>query len=362
MEKMGKIMRNVDPQFWKGKRVFLTGHTGFKGGWLSLWLQSMGAQLYGYSLHPPSTPSLFCEARVGCGMKWKVGDVRDYSTLFTAMEDWKPEIIIHMAAQPLVRYSYENPAETYAINVMGTVNVLEAARRISSSKVIVNVTSDKCYQNKESIWGYREDDPMGGFDPYSSSKGCSELVTSCYDRSFFKERGMALASARAGNVIGGGDWARDRLVPDILGALEENQSVIIRNPTAIRPWQHVLEPLSGYLILAESLYAEGVKFSGGWNFGPHAEDARSVKCIVEDLCKAWGRGARWHADDRSHPHEAQHLTLDITKAVRELKWQPRWTLEITVQKIAQWHRQWLSGNDMYIACLEQIQDYQSTNH
>lgn len=358
MEKVGLMMQRVDSAFWHGKRVFLTGHSGFKGSWLSLWLQSMGAELHGLSLAPPTTPALFDEANVGGGMTSRLGDIRDYNTVLAAMADCKPEIIIHMAAQPLVRYSYQAPIETYATNVMGTVHVMEAARQLTTAKVIVNVTTDKCYENKEWVWGYREDEAMGGHDPYSSSKGCSELVTSAYRRSFFQHNGMALASARAGNVIGGGDWATDRLIPDILRAFEKAEPVVIRNPYATRPWQHVLEPLSGYLLLAERLYTEGQAFAEGWNFGPHDEEARPVQWIVEHMAKAWGNGAGWRMDEGKHPHEANHLKLAISKAKVRLNWEPHWNLATALEKTIDWHHAWLDNTNMRTKCLQQIADFQ----
>lgn len=354
-------MRQVSTDFWKGKRIFLTGHTGFKGSWLSLWLQSMGAELHGLALDAPTMPALFDEADVGSGMVSTIGDIRDYSTVFSAMEVCQPDIIIHMAAQPLVRYSYQEPVETYATNVMGTVHVLEAARQVGTAKAIVNVTTDKCYDNKEWVWGYREDEPMGGHDPYSNSKGCAELVTSAYRRSFFQQEGIALASVRAGNVIGGGDWAADRLVPDILRAFEKAQPVVIRYPHATRPWQHVLEPLSGYLMLAEQLYTEGQSFAEGWNFGPNEEDARPVQWIVEQMVQAWGDGASWQLDGGEHLHEANYLKLDISKAKTKLGWQPRWNLATALEKIIDWHHAWLHKTDLHAQCLQQITEYQSTD-
>lgn len=353
-------MRSVNPHFWNGKRVFLTGHTGFKGSWLSLWLQSMGAELHGLALKPPTNPALFDEARVGSGMHSTIGDIRDYPAVLAVMQACKPDIIIHMAAQPLVRYSYQAPIETYATNVMGTVHVLEAARQIGTAKAIVNVTTDKCYENKEWVWGYREDEPMGGYDPYSNSKGCSELVTSAYRRSFFQQNGIALASARAGNVIGGGDWATDRLVPDILRAFEKSLSVIIRSPHATRPWQHVLEPLSGYLMLAERLYTDGQTFAEGWNFGPRDEDARPVRWIVEHMVNVWGDSASWQLDGGNHPHEANYLKLDISKAKAKLGWQPRWELAKALSSITDWHHHWLAKSDVQTKCMQQINDYQNT--
>jgi CDP-glucose 4,6-dehydratase len=347
----------VNQAFWKGKRVLLTGHTGFKGSWLSLWLQSMRAQVVGYALAPMTNPSLFEVANVGQGMNSVIGDIRDLAKLRAVIAEHSPEIVIHMAAQPLVRYSYQNPVETYATNVMGTVHVLEAVRKTPGVKAVVNITTDKCYENKEWLWGYREDEPMGGHDPYSNSKGCSELVTSAYRRSFFQENGIALASARAGNVIGGGDWAADRLIPDILRAFEQNQAVIIRNPYATRPWQHVLEPLSGYLTLAELLYTDGQACAEGWNFGPHDDDARPVQWIVEQMVSSWGNGASWQLDGGEHPHEANYLKLDISKAKARLGWQPRWALSAALEKITAWHHAYLAATDMHEFTMQQIANY-----
>jgi CDP-glucose 4,6-dehydratase len=349
--------------FWPGKRVLVTGHTGFKGSWLSLWLQSLGASVHGLALEPPTAPNLFTEARVREGMTSAIGDVRDYETVFRTVVAFQPEIVIHMAAQPLVRLSYSEPVATYATNVMGTVHVLEAARQAGCVRALVNVTTDKCYENREWEWGYREDEPMGGHDPYSSSKGCSELVTSAYRRSFFQENGIALASARAGNVIGGGDWAADRLVPDILKSFEKNQPVIIRNPHAVRPWQHVLEPLSGYLALAERLYGEsGRHYAEGWNFGPHHDDARPVQWIVEYLVNSWGGEAAWRLDNDKHPHEANYLRLDISKARSRLDWAPSWPLSTALGKIVAWQRAWLGKQDVRQLCQQQIAEYaQSLN-
>ena len=352
----------TNPTFWHGKRVFLTGHTGFKGSWLSLWLQSMGAELHGLALEAPTTPNLFTVAQVASGMASStLGDIRDLATVQKAMQASQPDIVIHMAAQPLVRLSYAEPVETYATNVMGTVHVLESARHTPSVKAVVVVTTDKCYENKEWLWGYREDEAMGGHDPYSNSKGCSELVTSAYRRSFFQEKNIALASARAGNVIGGGDWAADRLVPDILRAFEQNQPVIIRNPHATRPWQHVLEPLSGYLTLAEHLYTDGQAFAEGWNFGPKDDDAQPVQWIVEHMVGNWGNGASWQQDDGVHPHEANYLKLDISKAKARLGWQPRWPLATGLEATTEWHQKWLAGTDMNKVTLEQINRYQNSN-
>jgi CDP-glucose 4,6-dehydratase len=348
----------VDPNFWRGKRVLCTGHTGFKGSWLSLWLQSMGAEVHGLALVPPPTTNLLTVAQVAANMaSHKVGDIRDLSTVKKAMKAAQPEIVIHMAAQPLVRLSYSEPVETYATNVMGTVHVLEAARSTQSVKAIVVVTTDKCYENKEWAWGYRENEPMGGHDPYSNSKGCAELVTNAYRNSFLQSSNIAVASARAGNVIGGGDWAADRLVPDILRAFEQNQPVRIRNPRATRPWQHVLEPLSGYLTLAEHLYNQGQAYAEGWNFGPQDEDAKPVQWIVEHMANSWGKGAGWQQDGGVHPHEANYLKLDISKAKARLCWQPRWQLATALELITSWHQAYLANVDTKKLCLAQIQDY-----
>lgn len=353
----------MDSSFWKGRRVFLTGHTGFKGSWLSLWLQGLGAEVTGFSLQPPSNPNLFETASVVNGMTSVIGDIRDGALLSRAMQAARPEVVIHMAAQALVRYSYVNPVETYSTNVMGTVLLLEAVRATSSVRAVVVVTSDKCYENKEWHWGYRENEPMGGYDPYSNSKGCAELVASAYRSSYFNpakhaEHGVALATGRAGNVIGGGDWAGDRLIPDILRAIEKDEAVLIRSPHAIRPWQHVLEPLSGYLTLAEKLYIEGPAYGEGWNFGPADEDAKPVQWIVEQLTKQWGDGARWQLDRNPQPHEAHYLKLDCSKARGKLGWQPRWQLAHTLASIATWHRALLYGADMRAITLAQISEYE----
>jgi CDP-glucose 4,6-dehydratase len=357
LENVGLIVRGINPNFWQGKRVLLTGHTGFKGGWLSLWLQSMNAELLGVALNPPTQPALFDVARVREGMEHQIADIRDYEKIKSLMAAFMPEIVIHMAAQPLVRLSYQSPVETYATNVMGTVHVLEAARHVDTVRAIVNITTDKCYENKEWSWGYRENEPMGGHDPYSSSKGCAELVSNAYRKSFLSGQGVALATARAGNVIGGGDWASDRLVPDTLSALERNEPVLIRNPHAIRPWQHVLEPLSGYLMLAQSLYEHGQIDAEGWNFGPRDEDAKPVQWIAEHLCDAWGNGSTWSLQKGEHPHEANFLKLDISKARQRLQWSPRWSLDVALSHIVDWHRAWLANENMRSVCLQQIANY-----
>jgi len=350
----------VDPAFWAGKRVFLTGHTGFKGSWLSLWLQIMGAKLTGFALTPPTTPALFEEARVADGMTSIIGDIRDREVLARALVDADPEIVIHMAAQPLVRASYDDPVGTYATNVMGTVHLLEAVRAAPSVRAACIVTTDKCYENREWPWGYREDEAMGGHDPYSNSKGCAELVTSAYRRSFFGAGSRTgIASGRAGNVIGGGDWAVDRLIPDILQAFGEGREVLIRNPVATRPWQHVLEPLAGYLVLCQALWDNPEVAAGGWNFGPRDEDARPVEWIVRRMCEIWGEGAKWTRDQGEHPHEANYLKLDISKARAQLGWQPRWTLAEALDRIVTWQRAWLSGADMHEFTTRQIAAYEA---
>lgn len=348
--------------FFQGKKVLVTGHTGFKGSWLSLWLQSMGAQVVGYALAPPTNPSLFEVAEVGKGMTSIIGDIRDLEHLRSVFAEHRPEIVIHMAAQPLVRYSYIEPVETYSTNVMGTVNLLEAVRSTGSVKAVVNVTSDKCYENREWVWGYRENEAMGGYDPYSNSKGCAELVTAAYRNSYFhpekyREHGVAIASGRAGNVIGGGDWADDRLIPDIVRAITQGKPVNIRSPHAIRPWQHVLEPLSGYLVLAQKLYEEGATYAEGWNFGPNDEDAKPVQWIVEKLTQAWGEGASWVLDGGDHPHEAHYLKLDCSKAKMRLDWHPRWHLEDALGAIIDWHRAHRDGKNMHELTLSQIGAY-----
>lgn len=349
----------MNADFWHGKRVFLTGHTGFKGGWLSLWLQSMGAEVHGYALTPPTKTNLFTTAGIGKGMmSSEIADIRDADRLRRAMQAAQPEIIFHLAAQPLVRYSYAQPVETYAVNVMGTVYLLEAARATPGVKAVVNVTTDKCYENREWVWGYRENEALGGFDPYSSSKGCAELVTAAYRRSFLEPAGIALASARAGNVIGGGDWAEDRLLPDFLRAMDAGVMLKIRSPQSTRPWQHVLEPLSGYLMLAERLYTAGGQFAEAWNFGPSDEDARSVRWIVERLAEMQ-QDVKWQCDEAPQPHEAHYLKLDSSKAHGLLNWEPRWRLQAALQKTLEWHRAWRNGEDMHALTLSQIAQYQA---
>ncbi len=351
-----------DMGFWQGKRVFLTGHTGFKGSWLCLWLSRMGAHVTGYALEPPTDPSLFELARVDELVDSCIADVRDLERLKAEMLKASPDVVIHMAAQPLVRDSYKIPVETYAINVMGVVHLLEAVRSCPGVRAVVNVTTDKCYENREWVWGYRENEPMGGFDPYSNSKGCSELVTASYRSSFFNpqrfaEHGVGLASARAGNVIGGGDWATDRLLPDVIRSLLADEPVRIRNPHAIRPWQHVLEPLSGYLALAQKLYEDGAHFAEGWNFGPVDDDAWPVERIVQRMCRQWGEAAQYEIDEGDHPHEAHYLKLDCSKARSGLGWQPRWSLEKALDSIIEWTQHYRSGDDLQKVCLGQIAEY-----
>lgn len=352
----------MTPNFWQGKKVFMTGHTGFKGSWLSLWLQEVGAEVKGYALAAPTTPSLFIEANIDQGMLSEEGDIRNFEQLKDSIASFQPEIVFHMAAQPLVRLSYDNPMETYSTNVMGTVHLLEAVKQVGGVKAVVNITSDKCYENREWIWGYREDEAMGGYDPYSNSKGCAELIASSYRQSFFnkdkyQEHGCALASVRAGNVIGGGDWADDRLIPDMLKAFSNEKSVEIRSPHAIRPWQHVLEPLSGYITIAEHLYEQGPDFAEGWNFGPREEDAKPVQWIVEKLAEQWGDNASWHLSEGEHPHEAHYLKLDCSKAKMRLDWQPAWNLEETLSRIVIWQKAWLGGKDIKQHTIHEIKEY-----
>ncbi len=353
----------MNPAFWSGKKVFLTGHTGFKGSWLSLWLQKLGADLTGYALEPVSTPNLFDIAEVGAGMRCQMADIRDANSLLNAILNAQPEIVIHMAAQALVRRSYQVPVETYEINIMGTVNLLEAVREVDSIRAVIIVTSDKCYENKEWIWGYREDEPMGGFDPYSSSKGCAELITAAYRNSYFHvdkfhEHRVGLATVRAGNVIGGGDWAEDRLIPDIMRCMMQNNAIKIRLPNSIRPWQHVLEPLSGYLQLAQMLYTDGSNFAGGWNFGPADEDAKPVHWIVDKLIEDWGHTGSWELIENNHLHEAHYLKLDCSKARMRMNWQPKWGLDEALNAIVMWYKAYQSDVNMQHETLRQISQYE----
>ena len=350
----------MNKKFWAGRRVFVTGHTGFKGGWLCLWLQRLGADVTGYALMPATQPNLFETASVASNMRSIIGDIRDSDALGKAMNESAPEIVIHMAAQPLVRESYINPVETYSVNVVGTAALLEAVRACTSVQAVISVTTDKCYDNREWHWGYRETDALGGKDPYSSSKACAELVTSAYRSSFFtsSERTVAVATARAGNVIGGGDWSRSRLIPDSLDAIQSGVAVTVRYPNAIRPWQHVLEPLAGYLNLAEQLVGEhGSDFAESWNFGPRDEDAQPVRWIVEQMLERWGSGS-WQVDTNFQPYEAAHLKLDCSKALVRLGWAPQWSLKNTLNAIIDWQRFYLNGDDMQEVTLTQIAQYE----
>lgn len=351
-------IRKVNLDFWKGKRVFLTGHTGFKGSWLSLWLSSMGASVKGYALEPDTNPAMFSVTKLDTLIDSESGDIRNLEALTKSMKEFNPDILIHMAAQPLVRLSYLQPVETYSTNVMGTVHVLEASRKCPNLRAIVSVTTDKVYENQEWVWGYRENEPMGGYDPYSSSKGCAELVTAAYRRSFFSSPDApALASARAGNVIGGGDWSIDRLIPDAIKAFEKGEPVIIRNPLATRPWQHVLEPLSGYLMLAESLYQEGKQFAEAWNFGPEDKDCKSVEWILNRMVSEWGGDASWKLDENPQPHEARFLKLDCSKAKAGLNWYPKWEIEEVIHKIFSWQTHFNAGGNMQEYTLKEIEIY-----
>jgi CDP-glucose 4,6-dehydratase len=345
----------VSPKFWAGKRVFVTGHTGFKGSWLSLWLAALGAKVTGYALAAPSKPSLWDLVEAKAGVASTLADIRDLDALGRAMDAAQPEIVFHLAAQSLVRPSYDDPAGTYATNVLGTVHVLEAARRAKGLRALVNVTSDKCYENLETGQAYREGDPMGGRDPYSSSKGCAELVTSAYRLSFFK--GAGIASARAGNVFGGGDWALDRIVPDTVRATVAGNPVQVRNPRAVRPWQHVLEPLAGYLLLAERLCEKPVDFAEAWNFGPDETDAVPVETVVGTMTKLWGPPAAWKTDGGQHPHEAHFLRLDSSKARARLGWRPRLKLPLALEWTVDWYRSQAQGADALQLTRGQIERY-----
>lgn len=354
----------MTPGFWNGKRVFLTGHTGFKGSWLAAWLARSGAMVHGFALPPEKPRSLFEDARLGDRIDSTLGDIRRPQELRAAFERAKPEIVLHLAAQSLVRPSFEDPVGTFETNVMGTIHVLEACRAAPSVRVIVNVTSDKCYENREVVWPYREDEPMGGSDPYSASKGCSELVTSAWRKSFMPGKGAAaptklLASARAGNVIGGGDWARDRLIPDCVRAIERNDPVVLRNPESVRPWQHVLEPLSGYLLLAERLHQGGEAVAEGWNFGPRDDcPPRKVSWVVERFVAEWGGGAQWKLDAAKNPPEANLLRVDSSKAAFRLGWSPRLDTLRAVQWTADWYRRYLAGEQAAALVDEQVAAYE----
>jgi CDP-glucose 4,6-dehydratase len=345
--------------FWNGKRVLLTGHTGFKGAWLSLYLEALGAKVTGLALAPDQNPSLFKVATVDHGISSVIGDIRDLPTVERTVNEAQPDIVIHMAAQALVRRGYREPVETYATNVLGTVHVLDAVRRLSNARACVVVTSDKCYENQEWIWPYRESEPMGGRDPYSNSKGCAELVVSAYRASYFAPAGKGLASARAGNVIGGGDWSEDRLVPDLIRGFVDRKPTMIRQPNAIRPWQHVLEAINGYLVLTERLWNDPIAFAEGWNFGPSDVGAVPVHTIADSLVAKWGDGAAWARDNEAGVHEANLLKLDSTKARTLLPWLPRLGIEEALDWIVKWHRAHVAHRDMRDFTLRQIEQYQA---
>jgi CDP-glucose 4,6-dehydratase len=355
-----------DNIFWHGKKVFITGHTGFKGSWLCLWLNRLGAKVTGYSLEPPTNPSLFELAKVNKLVKSIKGDVRNGKKLSACLSNAKPEIVFHLAAQPLVRDSYKFPVDTYGINVMGTVNILEAIRLHGDTvRAFVNITTDKVYENRESLWAYKESEPLSGFDPYSNSKACSELVTAAYRNSYFnptdyKMHKVAIATARAGNVIGGGDWATDRIVPDCIRAILSGRTIIVRNPHAIRPWQHVLEPLSGYLLLAEMLWKDGSKYAEGWNFGPVDEDCKAVEFLVKTICTQWGSNARFSLAKSKGPHEASFLKLDCSKALAGLGWRPHWNLEKALSATVAWYKAYASKRDVKEMCFKQIDEFEQT--
>lgn len=363
----------INRSFWKNKKVFITGHTGFKGSWLTLWLYALGADVTGYALHPPTCPNLFELCRMDSLVSTYYADIRDKEQLSAAIHQTNPDIVIHMAAQPLVRASYLRPVETYEINVMGTIHLLDAIRELifhkknSKIKAILNVTTDKCYENKEWPWGYRENDVLGGLDPYSNSKACSEMVTSAYVHSFFNpneyaQHGVAIATARAGNVIGGGDWAEDRLVPDFIRTILSKGTISIRYPYAIRPWQHVLDPLSGYLLLIQHLYEKGADYAGGWNFGPNNDQVRSVEWMAQTICKKWGDQVSYEIDQGKHPHEAQFLKLDCSKAQAQLGWYPKWNVEQAIDKIIEWTKAYQTNQNVRMIGFKQIMEYEKLSH
>jgi CDP-glucose 4,6-dehydratase len=345
--------------FWRGKRVLVTGHTGFKGSWLCVWLQHLGAELCGYALSPPTTPSLFAVADIEHGMRSVVGDIRSFEGLLETMAQWQPQVVLHLAAQPLVGEGYRRPVDTYAVNVMGTVHLLEAVRQTKSVRAVVCVTSDKCYENQGWAWGYRENDPLGGADPYSSRKGCAELVTAAYRRSFFApEAGVGVATARAGNVVGGGDWQAERLVPHVLSALASGEPALLRRPSAVRPWQHVLEPLGGYLALAECLCEGGAAFGEAWNFGPGPDAVKPASWVAERLGALWGQPHAWRQQERREFHEASVLALDSAKAQQRLSWRPVLSLEEALQWTVDWAKACKAGKPMRDVTLAQIAEYQ----
>jgi CDP-glucose 4,6-dehydratase len=354
----------INHSFWKGRNVLVTGHTGFKGSWLSLWLEALGANVTGYALAPPTQPNLFEQAQVASSARSVCADIRDFPRLSAVIAECRPDVILHMAAQSVVRRGYEDPIETYSANVMGTVHLLEALRQLKLRCAVVNITSDKCYKNREWIWGYRETEPMGGRDPYSNSKGCAELVTAAYRDSFFppdsvEQHGVALASARAGNAIGGGDWTSDQLIPDLMRGFLSGKSCQIRNPTAIRPWQFVLEPLRGYLMLAERLSQDGGRFASGWNFGPAEADAKPVTWIADRLATLWGGGAGWTFDATTHPREAHFLKLDASKARVCLDWHAVLPLDSALEWIVEWFRAFQAGADLRRLTINQIERYEA---
>lgn len=348
----------LNPTFWSGRRVFLSGHTGFKGGWLALWLRELGADVMGYALPAATTPSLWCEARLHEVVSGELADVRDFRRLSMVLHSFQPEMVLHLAAQPLVRESYHTPADTYATNVMGTVNLLEAVRCCESVRAVLVVTSDKCYENHEWVWPYREQDALGGHDPYSSSKACVELLCASWRESFLREAGVALATARAGNVIGGGDWSADRLLPDIFRAWQAGEALALRYSQAVRPWQHVLDPLHGYLGLLQGLMEQGSPLDSAWNFGPDADGVATVGEVVEQLARLWPGEACWQEESGNAPHEARLLTLDSSKARRQLGWRPRWSLKEALERTFDWHHAWCAGEDMQAFSRAQIAAYQ----
>lgn len=356
----------IDKTFWRNKKVFITGHTGFKGSWLCLMLHKLESRITGYALSPPTDPNLFSLCEIGKFIHSVLDDIRNLDSLQKAISSAEPDIIFHMAAQPLVRESYKKPVETYSVNVMGTVNLFEAIRNTKGVKAVINITTDKCYENKEWLWGYRENEPLGGYDPYASSKACSELITAAYRNSFFNPKdyrahGVGIASVRAGNVIGGGDWATDRLFPDCVRALISGEKILIRNPQAIRPWQHVLEPLSGYLLLAKKLFEDGHKYSEAYNFGPDDSDAKPVEWVVKKICEKWGHGASYEIDAGIHPHEAHYLKLDCSKAKANLGWYPKWDIEQAIDEVIEWTKAYAEKKDVRAICIKQIRDYWDSN-
>lgn len=356
------ISQYINDGFFSGKKILITGHTGFKGSWLSILLSMLGAKVYGYSLEPPTNPSLFVETGLSSLMQSHIGDIRDYEHFSSVLKEVEPEIVIHMAAQPLVRESYLNPIDTYTTNVIGTVNILDAVRHSSGVKVVLVITTDKCYENKEWVWGYRENEALGGYDPYSSSKACSEIAVASFRSSFFNlldydKHGTVVATARAGNVIGGGDWATDRLIPDFFRSISKQEQLVIRSPLATRPWQHVLEPLTGYLMLVRKAFEHGPEYGQAWNFGPDDDDVQNVEWIARTICELWGDGASYTVDSSPKPHEARYLKLDCSKAKTELGWKPRWSISKTLATIVEWNKCWISGGDVLLECQRQIHDF-----